>query len=201
MEDGKKLRRAERRSAADSSANPAVAGVSSSSSSSSASALCSGGASVGTRNPVRYQFDGRTQPGMRSPASSWLAGGPMRSRLRALARWARASAEVAGEGVGLMDAPVIAAVNRVEQTRSLGLEGREGKISSPRRWPATQEPDQDIGINQQADGPLVPLERRHRRPRFRAGFATCRRRASSLRRPQVVADPHTRASPGACLDK
>ena len=45
------------------------------SSSSSASALFSGGVPDGIRKPVRYQFEGRTQPGSRSSARAWPGPG------------------------------------------------------------------------------------------------------------------------------
>ena len=68
MDDGKKPFFAALRSSDDSSASPPESGVSSRSSSSSASALRSGSVPDGIRKPVRYQFEGRTQPGSRSPA-------------------------------------------------------------------------------------------------------------------------------------
>ena len=68
IDDGKKPFFAALRSSADSSASPLDDGVSSMSSSSSASALNSGFVPDGIRKPVRYQVDGRTQPGSRSAA-------------------------------------------------------------------------------------------------------------------------------------
>ena len=68
IDEGKKPFLAALRSSFDSSARPADSGTTSTSSSSSASALFSGGVPDGIRKPVRYQFDGRTQPGSRSSA-------------------------------------------------------------------------------------------------------------------------------------
>lgn len=96
MDEGKKAFFAALRSSFDSSARPADSGTSSNSSSSSASARFSGGVPAGTRNPVRYQVEGRTQPGNRSSASAWPAPGPTRSIRSASTRRSRTSSEVAG---------------------------------------------------------------------------------------------------------
>ena len=57
-------------------------------------ALWSGGVPDGIRKPVRYQFDGRTQPGNRSSASVCPAQGPTRSSFRASTSLARTSREL-----------------------------------------------------------------------------------------------------------
>ena len=71
---------------------PSAATSGSKSSSESASARCSAGAPLGTRNPVRYQFDGRTQPGSRSSARECPVPGPTRSISSASRRRDRTSA-------------------------------------------------------------------------------------------------------------
>ena len=63
------------------------------SSSTSASPRCLAGIPWGTRNPVRYQLDGRTQPGRRSSASGCPAHGPMRSSRSARTISSRTSAD------------------------------------------------------------------------------------------------------------
>jgi hypothetical protein len=109
MDEGKYAFFAALRSSFDSSARPADSGTSSKSSSSSASARFSGGVPVGIRNPVRYQFEGRTQPGSRSSASAWPAPGPTRSRTSASTRRARTSSEVAG---GALSVGLLALISR-----------------------------------------------------------------------------------------
>src|SRR5687767_4942986 len=99
MEEGKKPFFAALRSSVLSSARPADSGTSSKSSSSSASALFSGGDPDGIRKPVRYQFEGRTQPGIRSSASAWPAQGPTRSSFKASTSLLRTSKELGGGAI------------------------------------------------------------------------------------------------------
>ncbi len=56
---------------------------------------------VGTRKPVRYHTDGRSQPGRDSSACSPSGPGPMRSRWRAWARAERTSSDVARDCSGI----------------------------------------------------------------------------------------------------
>ena len=100
MDEGKKPFFAARRSSVESSPSPPLSATSGSSST-SASPRCSIGAPRGTRNPVRYQLDGRTQPGNRSSASGWLAHGPIRSSRSAWTIASRTSADSAGRVMSL----------------------------------------------------------------------------------------------------
>ena len=96
IEDGKKPFLAALRSSFDSSARPADSGI---------SLPCrrprrrrcffSGGVPDGIRKPVRYQFEGRTQPGSRSSASACPGQGPTRSSFSASTSRARTSRDAA----------------------------------------------------------------------------------------------------------
>src|SRR3954465_520168 len=83
IDEGKKPFLAAFPSSLDSSARPADSGTSSKLSSSSESALFSGGVPVGIKKPVRYQFEGRIQPGSFSSARLCPGHGPTRSSLTA----------------------------------------------------------------------------------------------------------------------
>ena len=113
MDDGKKLRFAAFKSSADSSASPAPSGTSPpESSSASSSARCSGATPQGTRNPVRYQFDGRIQPGSSSSANGPSVLGPIRFNRSASSRRSRTSNDALGASEFAAEPPAVGCCSR-----------------------------------------------------------------------------------------